>query len=63
MRSIFKVAYSKGDPWVAELPCITLGEIRSQLKEMKNLDQYLRVLGMFFIIVTEQILTFKKTKV
>lgn len=41
---MLKLSYLKSDPWAPSLNPVTSAEIRDQLKDLKHLDQYLRVL-------------------
>lgn len=41
---MLKISYLKTDPWAACLNPVSLAEVREQLKDLKHLDQYLRIL-------------------
>ncbi|XP_045129166.1 DNA-directed RNA polymerase III subunit RPC3-like [Portunus trituberculatus] len=44
LSAMLKISYLKSDPWDASLNPVSLAEVREQLKDLKHLDQYLRIL-------------------
>ncbi|KAG0695401.1 DNA-directed RNA polymerase III subunit RPC3 [Chionoecetes opilio] len=41
---MLKISYTRSDPWDSTLNPVTLAEIRDHLKDLKHLEQYLKVL-------------------
>ncbi|XP_050699805.1 DNA-directed RNA polymerase III subunit RPC3-like [Eriocheir sinensis] len=44
LNALLKLSYLKSDPWAVTLNPVTLAELRDTLKDLKYLEQYLRVL-------------------
>lgn len=45
LGAMLKVSYTRSDPWASSMNVVTASEIRDQLKDLKYLDQYLKILG------------------
>ncbi|XP_076032891.1 RNA polymerase III subunit C isoform X2 [Oratosquilla oratoria] len=44
LGAVLKVSYTRSDPWAPTMNVVTASEIRDQLKNLKNLDMYLKIL-------------------
>merc|ERR1739838_313608 len=44
LGAVLKVSYTRSDPWAPTMNVVTAGEVRDQLKDLKYLDQYLKIL-------------------
>ncbi|XP_042859941.1 DNA-directed RNA polymerase III subunit RPC3-like [Penaeus japonicus] len=44
LGAMLKVSYTRSDPWASSMNVVTASEIRDHLKDLKYLDQYLKIL-------------------
>ncbi|CAL4205103.1 unnamed protein product, partial [Meganyctiphanes norvegica] len=44
LGAVLKVSYTRSDPWAPTMNVVTASEVRDQLKDLKYLDQYLKIL-------------------
>ncbi|XP_066985988.1 DNA-directed RNA polymerase III subunit RPC3 isoform X1 [Macrobrachium rosenbergii] len=44
LGAILKVSYSRSDPWAPVMNIVTVSEIRDHLKDLKYLEQYLKII-------------------
>lgn len=49
LGAMLKLSYKVSDPWAPVMNVVTAAEIRDQLKNLKYLDQYLKIIGKLLV--------------